>query len=557
MSRMKHLLEPKTIEKIISLNGYIEINNLRQLNLLDAKALSTKMNDYNLPTFSESDIYNLWCLGFINADAIYSKTSINLPDIEYIGNNYYDSKVYIDRRKPVVLEKYLSAFQNIPKYNESMKLYFHPYRCFVLYELAIKFFNSAAVPSYLMQNAEGYAQVIQWHLERFEKSMQNSISKDILSYFNTLVSLSTIIEPITHRIVYENISINYPHSFEQITLELEKLRNQTSELLQEIGEDRLVYYKNEFCQTAASLDSNNNLHLLIRLMRNNIRSHLKGQIAAAMQFKEASEGFRRIMEFMYEKEFPEEDACGYTTVNQQHKIKIYGHTRILDGNKKISNLFIRNLGLDFGIKINVYVEGETEFGAVKFVFNNENRVAVINLRGSFVEAKGKGLAFRGSLRKDIDMQIYSFVVLDADKEDNLRVVKKAAENEDFFGEFLISNPDFEYGNLSTNELCQIVSTNDITKETLLEKTTECNSADDFFKVLYQLNSDFRSTYKKGEAWGATLAKYLLECYGDNDEKPFVHLVKTIYRTLNSNSYKYDFESLKTDSITGRLTNKSK
>lgn len=560
MSRMKYLLEPDMIEKIISLNGYIEINGLRQLKLLDTTELSKKMDDYKLPIFSETDIYNLWYLGFINADAIYAKTSVNIPNLKYVGENDDGFKVYVDQRKPVILEKYLSAFLNIPKNDESLMLYFHPYRCFVLYELATKFFNSGAVPSYLMQNAEGYTQVIEGHLKRFEESMQNGISKDILSYLNTLVSLSAIIEPTTHRIVYEKISIYHPHSFEEMVLELEKLRDQVVGLLHEIGEDRLIYFKNEFCKVAYSLDSNNNLHLLIRLMRSDRRSNLKGQIAAAMQFKEASEGFRRIMEFMYEKKFPEEDACGYSTVNQEHKKKIYGNTRILDGERKTSNLFIRSLGLDFGLKVNVYVEGETEFGAIKSIFENENRVTIINLRGNFVEKNGRGVAFRESLRNDISMQIYSFIMLDEDRKDNIRVVEKAAEDGDFFGEISKSEPDFEYGNLSINELCGVIfieaerSGFNITKEALIGATTACDSAKTFFATLYSLNSNLQKLCK-GDAWGKALAEYILKHHSDKDEKPFVHLVQMIRRVLNSSSYKYDFESLKLDIGTGRLINK--
>lgn len=555
---MKHLLEPDMVEKIISLNGYIEINNLRQLKLLDAKTLSKKMNDYKLPTFSESDIYNLWYLGFINAEAIYAKYSVNIPNLKYVGENDDGFKVYVDQRKPIVLEKYLSAFLNIPKNDESLMLYFHPYRCFVLYELATKYFSSGAVPSYLMQNSEGYIQVIQGHLERFEKNMQNSIAKDILYYLNTLVSLSAIIEPTTHRIVYEKISIRYPHSFEQMVVELEKLRDRVVELLLEIGEDRLVYYKNEFCQAVDSLDSNNNLHLLIRLMRSDRRSKLKGQIAAAMQLKEASEGFRRLMEFMYEKNFPEEDACGYATVNQEHKKKIYGNTKILDGERNTSNLFIRSLGLDFGLKVNVYVEGETEFGAIKSIFENENRVAIINLGGNFVEKRV--VAFRESLRKDISMQIYSFIMLDGDRKDNIRVVKKAAEDGDLFGEFIVSDPDFEYGNLSINELCEVVSIEtgerlNVIKEAFIDVVTTCKSGKKFFEVLHEQYPDLKKI-DKGEAWGKALAEYILEYHCEKNEKPFVHLVQMIRRVLNSSSYKYDFESLKPDSITGRLVNKS-
>ncbi len=558
MSRMKHLLEPDMIEKIISLNGYIEINGLRQLKLLDTKELSKKMDDYKLPIFSETDIYNLWYLGFINADVIYAKTFVNIPNLKYIGENDDGFKVYVDQRKSVVLKKYLSAFLNIPKNDESLILYFHPYRCFVLYELATKFFNSGVVPSYLMQNAEGYTRVIQSSLERFEVSMQNGISKDILSYLNTLVSLSAIIEPTTHRIVYEKISICHPHSFEEMVLELEKLQDQVIELLHEIGEDRLIYFKNEFCKAAYSLDSNNDLHLLIRLMRSDRRSNLKGQIAAAMQLKEASEGFRRLMELMYQKDFPEEDACGYATVNQERKIMMYGNTRILDGERKTSNLFIRSLGLDFGIKVNVYVEGETELSAIKSIFENNSRVAIINLGGNFVEKRV--LAFRESLRKDIAMQIYSFVVFDGDKEDNLRVVKRAAENEDFFGEFSVSKPDFEYGNLSTNELCEIVSIAtgeklNVIKAAFIDVAATCKSAKKFFEVLHRQYPNLKKI-DKGEAWGKALAEYILEHHSDKDEKPFVHLVQMIRRVLNSSSYKYDFGSLKLDIGTGRLINKS-
>ncbi len=519
------------------------------------------MNKYQLPSFSESDIYKLWFLGFLNADSIRTETALDIDGISYIGDNYYGYQLYIDHKQPVLLDKYLSSFLDIPKPQKDFKLYFHPYRCFILYELATKWFRSGAVPSYLMQNADGYLKVTEQHLQRFEESLQNGNSIPVIRYLNTLVSLAAIIEPVTHYTVYEKITYTFNFTLEQTQEELSKLETKVIDLMKEIGEQYLTYFKDEFCLAAHLIDGNSNIHFLIRLMNDSERQNLKGQIAAAMQWKEASEGFRRLMEKIYEKQLPEEDGCGFSTPNERYKMQAYGNSRLLDGDRTAANLFLRDQGLDFGTKVNVYVEGDTDFSAIQSVFKYDSRVAVINLRGNFVEKNGKGLAFRESLRNDIKAQVYSFILFDGDVNDNVRAVKKAVLDGDFFGAFAQSNPDFEFGHLSLEELCTVVHHIAVRhkiyigKEELVKASIDSKSAEQMFNSFYKLNTEL-SKIKKGKVWGEELADYILENYHEHEtESPFVYIVKTIYNALRSSSYESDRQTNIIDLNSGRLVAK--
>ena len=66
------------------------------------------------------------------------------------------------------------------------------------------------------------------------------------------------------------------------------------------------------------------------------------------------------------------------------------------------------------------------------------------------------LSFRDSLRADLNNHIFSLVSIDGDDDGNLSAVRKAVNDGEFFGSFSVSDPDFELGNFSLEELEDIL-----------------------------------------------------------------------------------------------------
>ncbi|HLZ57669.1 MAG TPA: hypothetical protein VKR06_12030 [Ktedonosporobacter sp.] len=105
-----------------------------------------------------------------------------------------------------------------------------------------------------------------------------------------------------------------------------------------------------------------------------------------------------------------------------------------------------------------YVEGDTELHALTFIFHKLGirDITIINLHGQVAEGARKGVAFRESLRADIDARRYSMVSIDGDRSDFARAINKAIDDDQICGGVFISRPDFETGNFSRSELESIV-----------------------------------------------------------------------------------------------------
>jgi hypothetical protein len=60
----------------------------------------------------------------------------------------------------------------------------------------------------------------------------------------------------------------------------------------------------------------------------------------------------------------------------------------------------------------------------------------LNLRGQVVEKGGKGLNFAASLKNDMTSHVFSVVLLDEDRHDYVRALRKAARDGNFLRFFM-------------------------------------------------------------------------------------------------------------------------
>jgi len=185
--------------------------------------------------------------------------------------------------------------------------------------------------------------------------------------------------------------------------------------------------------------------------------------------------------------------------------QLRGSKNIADGSIENKLKFVRGFGLDYGLRVRLYVEGDTEYGCFNKLIGNSGIIEIINLKGAFAQKNGKGIAFRESLINDRKHHIYSLIMLDKDVGNNVRVVKDSARKNEFMGQFYINEPDVEIENFALSELCEIVSSNyGIEVDSAL--ISDIKTGSDFVKFIRE-NYPSINFVGKGEKWGEMLANY--------------------------------------------------
>jgi len=560
MSREDYYFNDNQLKIIRKIKTYIEQEKCWQINLIDIKEFTKLSREYRISDFKEKDIIKFWQLGFINADIVYSTRKLNNDNLIFLFEceNYY---FYSDER---FLEErpngYTDSFSELDDIEEDINLLFHPFRLYLLYHLnRILFFRPSLTQ--VLLNADGFEKATSIQIESFNNLTSKPETIKLFQYWNHLSSLCVISESSTHSIIHNELSWNLLNGDQEIIKKLDTLANNLKDLFKIIGEEALEFYRQEICSAAEFKDPNKNLHLIIRLMNTSSRKQLKGHIAAAILFKNMAESLRRILESVYEKQYVEEDELGFGTVFQETKLKVQGSTRILD-DRLAANQFLRRFGLDYGIRVNIYVEGDTEFGFLEEKFKDNTSVLVINLKGKVAERGGKGFAFRDSLRNDIKSKTFSLILFDGDRSDFFRAAKKAAEEDEICGMFFVSTPDFEIQNLTPKELAKIAyefgNEKDIVNLELnnIEDTIQnIKSSEEYFEELNKLDSTF-SYMKKNEGWGRKLLSFVLENPRDvefgSDEDRLINQVVSITYQCCTYMYEPTRQGSRVDPETGKL-----
>lgn len=513
MKRENYYLNNNIIDKIYELNSYIYINNFLQQKLLTIQQFS-KFLKYKSFRFSEDDIKRLWYLGFINADIIKSKNKLNINAIIQIDvkNDFF---IYLDKR---VLSKN-SKSNCLSHYSddENIKLYFYETRLYSIYHVERILKNNIGTMQILTYD-KGFNEAGEHHIKLYNDWITKEETIKLVNYWNILPSLCNSFEPITHQIINSQLTWDtFTLTRNKLLEELEKYKSFLLSLIENIREEKIIYFMDEISRDSETIDSNKNLHLIIRLMKYNERIKINDKIGASMVLFNMVEILRRGLELQTGKKYDEEDERGFGQSFKESKFQIQGGDRILDNDRLIKNQFLRRFGLDYNIRVRVYVEGETEYYAIKYCLKDISTIQIINLKGQFIESKGKGLSFKENLKNDVLSKIFSIVVLDGDVNDNKRILDKAIENNEICGGFAINNPDFEIENFK-NDLCQIIYEMQENKEICLEEiknaTNGFTTAEEFFKKLKKSNPMFHS-YGKGQEWGVQLMKFALNNQNTN------------------------------------------
>ena len=535
---------------------------LWQFDLMNPQQFYQYAKDRGVSIFDSSTINKLWHVGLLRADLIRATRKLEKPSFDLASeeNGFF---IYCDKRQ---LENREQGFGGVFKEEsefDDIELLFHPFRMYMLYHIARVFKLHISAMQYL-SNPSGFDFLIRHHIDFLNKWSAEKQSTDRLEHWNRTTELAIVLEPTSYAAVFQGLHWRYPDSEDTVWAKLQERNDKVRQFISAVPEGYIKDIRAELCRDAEILDQNKILHVVIRLMSRQERLKLRGSLGGCMQFLYMSEIIRRAAEDAWGRDLPEEDELGFGQwINGARKL-YYGTERILDSSIVTRRQLMTSLGLDYGVQVRCYVEGATEFGAMTSAVGEFGGIEFINLQGRFVE-RGKGLGFTASLKNDLKSHIFSIVVLDQDRDDNIRALKRAVTSDVFFGRFFILTPDFEFANFTVEEMLD-VSLNlagrdrvDVpVRDDILPAIAVVKSSTEFFQVLKQ---NGLSEINKGESWGAALMSYALlhpewpqghKKVGET--RPIIEIARFVVNA-RSGGYIRTIETFKVDPDTGELLKK--
>jgi hypothetical protein len=491
------------------------------------------------------DIQRLWQIGLLRADLVISKRPLETAGLVLIKQDDDGDYLYADERSCVIKDNGLSgSMKDLEDFPPDIYLMFHPFRYYVLYRIEQKLELRIASMTQILRSPEGYQNILRRHIERFDKSSLNKNFIDHFRIWNEITSLAIAAEPFTYSKLFGVYSIpyNYLENEEEFHLIVRNHFAEYKEILTSIGLDKVREIASELCREAEMLEPNKDMHLVLRLTERDYRlKKVKGRLGGSIYLLAMAEMIRRSAEKVFETELPEEDEMGFSWEAGDYKDYFYGAQRLTD-NHKAKSEFLRDLGLHYNVRLRWYVEGDTELNAIRSELGYHPEIEIINLRGNVIARQGKGLSFRENLLNDMNRSVYSWVSLDGDVEDNLRVLKKAVENNEMFGMFYISKPDFEFANFTLDELVEILweiasenGAESSEKQKLVEQTSTATTGKELFKLAKQAVPALGRA-DKGSIWGEKLMRFALKNHqiqqSDGSSKDRL-VIESIYEALHA------------------------
>ena len=388
---------------------------------------------------------------------------------------------------------------------------------------------------------------------------------DNIKYHEEVVKLCIATEPCTYQLLFSTVRRSMLVSEETQQAQINDYCERLTNHYKQLSLEPVVEASKKLCIAAEILDPNKAVHGILRLTRGEKRiRQIREKLGGAILLLTMVEMLRRFSEQTFNVKLPEEDELGFGYYPQGVKENIYDANRLYDGNRRSANLFLREWGLDYGVRLRWYVEGDTELGALEWMFSNNHSIELINLRGQVAERAGKGLTFRENLLNDLRAQIFSLVTIDSDVSANVRVVRKAAENDEICGGFVVSDPNFEEMNFALPELREIVWNIAVENGATVEQRAVFENATNHAQSFSDLLNSARRALPilnqegKGRKWGARLMQYAwshrsLPTTGTDETKtrPIIEAVLAGLRARSS-SYLHTRRDNKVDPITGKL-----
>jgi hypothetical protein len=417
--------------------------------------------------------------------------------------------------------------------------------------------------------ADRYAPLAETVLNDIEQFSLTDGFSECIERWHDVTAVAILAEPVSAERMFGRLRMPPGRSVGDQRDRTRAYWNELSKLFHAVGLNRIEAARKEMCEEVLLMDPNKDFHNLIRLTVRRTGLDVRGDIGLAICVRVMAEAVRRAAEDAFQVELPEEDECGFGwgEAIRNFKQTTYGGTRVLDDDS-VAKAFLKEYGLDLGLKVRWYVEGETECGFLEYVLRSlgttglgTSGIEIRNLRGQVAQAKGLIPEFRDSLRNDIKLEIFSLVTVDADRGEIARAVRAAIDQGEFFGRVFMppTGQDFEFGNFALDELAEVlwrIAAEQGVEEAVRDRICAAvQGATSGKEVINLANQAVQPGYRfnKGESWGRALAVYFLEkpAWPDGGPRPVREAIVYAYR-VQDNQYAWTRNKYRVDPVSGKM-----
>jgi len=324
-------------------SAIVSVPEIIQNKLLESNEFSTFIQKYGL-FINKQYLIGLWNIGLLQADLIYSDSPLNIDGLVCVQNNNNEEYKYVDNRKQVIKsEGWGSSLTKETEILKHAKLYFHPFRYYVLY-------NTERIFGYKIHALQYFLDIGGAH--RIVDSQNNWLNSwtskeefiEKVVDWNKAISLVVFVEPWAYEKIFNKIRWQIPGDIKSVIKKINSRFVLINNVFRDIGIDEIERIRKQLCIDVELLDENKILHILVRMMNANVRENLKGHIGGSMLLFTMAEMLRLAAENTFDMELKEEDELGFGVWMKDVKKKMYGANRLYDATHAVKNEFMRQYG---------------------------------------------------------------------------------------------------------------------------------------------------------------------------------------------------------------------
>ena len=418
---------------------------------------------------------------------------------------------------------------------------FHPFRFYVMHEIL----DSLRLPvtRSTLLTGDRFVSLVQEHVDRLEQSTWLERRAEAA---NKVSELCELLEPIYWHKVTGLISRS--NLFIIDSQEEQDYADAVKAYVQTLSPEQWESHHIRMCRNADQVDDNGSLYLMLRLSCWDQRRSLSGSISLGMWIRHMAEVIRLGFEDIHKIKWKEEDSPYRIWIGNGRE-KLYGSDRPLDTPDKTRAKLAFLFKVNTGSIARWYVEGDTEYHAIKELIPNlpEYGVELYNMKGRIRSSRcDLPLKISELLDHDLASQRFSIFTMDGDVDSNINWLRNQVVERKICGQIYICKPDFETANFTVSELvaaaCQMHEENGYSYNYLQEEDWgEICSGGEFARK-YEIACKRTIGTKrslKGARWGRTLGRYIAKnpCKNGTDQlRPIVWQAQII---ADMRSYDYD------------------
>lgn len=415
--------------------------------------LASRCRDFGVAGANEGVVMGLWRLGLLRADVVTSESALEIDGLieAHAAPGIFS---YCDLRRPPAAETKLSGALDTAREPDGLALAFHPFRAYVVHRIA-SLLELRTSPFQFLVDPNGVLRIANHYVDDLARWCASPAVRARIEAWNWFAEIAVVAEPPSFRRIFHMIRASMGMTFEEIEELLARHSDRLDVLFKTVSSSEVQQLCHELVCRAQDVDANKRIHTLLRLISAQERERLKGRMGLAMLILTMAESVRRAAEHALHVELPEEDEAGYGTWMDGAREQLYGTRRVFDADDHALRELLGHIGLRVGIRARLYVEGETEWGAYAAAISSTAGIEHVNLRGQTAQKSGNALSFVDSVKSDQQHGIFSVAVVDGDRADTVKALRRATADGHFFGRFWISEPDFEFANFTSAELVEI------------------------------------------------------------------------------------------------------